>query len=75
MSIYSTNDRVGAAATIVADESYRPSDIGRIMYESQLNDQAIFEATLMADFAEINGLREGTLLESEIAAFTKHYEP
>ena len=71
MSIYSTNDRVGAAATIVADESYRPSDIGRIMYESQLNDQAIFEATLMADFAEINGLREGTLLESEIAAFNE----
>ena len=72
MSIYSTN-RAGAVASIdvVANESYRASDIGRIMYESQVNDQALFEATLAADFTEIAGLREGTLLESEITAFNE----
>jgi len=72
MSIYSTN-RAGAVASIdvVANESYRASDIGRIMYEAQINDMAIFEATLKADFAEINGIREGTMLESEIAAFNE----
>lgn len=72
MSIYSTN-RAGTVASVevVANESYRASDIGRIMYESQVNDQALFEATLAADFSEIAGLREGTLLESEIAAFNE----
>ena len=72
MSIYSTN-RAGTVASIdvVANESYRASDIGRIMYESQVNDQAIFEATLAADFAELGGLNEGTLLESEVAAFNE----
>lgn len=72
MSIYSTN-RAGTVASIdvVANESYRASDIGRIMYEAQLNDMAIFEATLRADFAEISGIREGTMLESELVAFNE----
>ena len=72
MSIYSTN-RAGTVASIdvVANESYRASDIGRILYESQVNDMAIFEAMAISDLTELNGLREGTLLESEIKAFNE----
>ena len=46
MSIYAANNRMGRAsdATVVANESYGANDIGRILYETQVNDQAIFEA-------------------------------
>ena len=72
MSIYSTN-RTGsmALAQVVANESYNSQDFGRIMYETQVNDMAFFEAVLACDFNEIKGLREGTLLESEIAALNE----
>lgn len=73
MSIYAANNRMGRAsdATVVANESYGANDIGRILYETQVNDQAIFEAVLASDFAEIQGLREGTLLESEVQALNE----
>ena len=48
--------------------SYTHNDIGLILYESEMNSMRIFEATLQADFAQIAGLREGTLLESEVEA-------
>ena len=72
MSIYSTN-RMGhaASATVVANEAYTGSELGRVLYESQVNDMAIFEAVIASDLKECEGLREGTLLESEIAAFTE----
>ena len=72
MAIYSAN-RMGqmATATVVAKEGYGTTDIGRIMYESELNDRAIFEAVIKCDFNEINALREGTLLESEVKAANK----
>lgn len=73
MSIYAANNRMGRAsnATVVANESYGANDIGRILYETQVNDQAIFEAIVASDLAEIQGLREGTLLESEVQALNE----
>lgn len=72
MSIYATN-RSGSAssATIVANEAYKSNDIGRILYESTVNDQRIFEAILASDLHECQALNEGTLLESEIAALNE----
>ena len=72
MPIYS-NNRTGsmALAQVAANESYTSEDFGRIMYESQLNDMAFFEAVLACDFKEIKGLREGTILEAEVAALNE----
>lgn len=72
MPIYS-NNRTGsmAVAQIAANESYTSEDFGRILYESQLNDMAFFEAVLTCDFNEITGLREGTILKSEVAALNE----
>lgn len=67
MSIYSKN-RSGSMYTsmIRCNETYTGSDLGLILYESECNNQKLFEAILANDFREINGLREGTLLESEV---------
>ncbi len=72
MSIYAAN-RMGhvSTATAVANESYGANDIGQILYESQLNDQALFEAIVVSDLRELKGIREGTLLESEITALNE----
>lgn len=65
MAIYSTNNKPNS---LNENYSYTHNDIGLILYESEINDMRIFEATLQADFAQITGLREGTLLESEVEA-------
>lgn len=72
MSIYSAN-RSGCMSTaaIAANESYAFNDCGRIIYESQINDMTLFESILACDFKEIQGLNEGTILESEIKALNK----
>lgn len=72
MPIYS-NNRTGsmALAQVAANESYTSEDFGRILYESQLNDMAFFEAVLACDFKEIKGLREGTILEAEVNKLNK----
>ena len=72
MPIYS-NNRTGsmAVAQLAANESYTSEDFGRILYESQVNDMAFFEAVLTCDFNEIKGLREGTILKSEVAALNE----
>jgi hypothetical protein len=54
-----------------ANESYGCNDLGRILYESEVNDMAFFEAILASDFREIQGLQEGTLLESEIKSLNE----
>lgn len=66
MSIYSAN-RCGSmdTSTIAANESYGMNDFGRILYEAQCNDMAIFEAIVMTDLAEMKAMSEGTLLLSE----------
>lgn len=69
MPIYSRNRVGGVGATVTANESYSDHDIGRIMYESAINQDRIFNAALARDFKEIDGTRNGTMLESELTAF------
>ena len=71
MSIYSTN-RSGSMVGIQFNPgNYKSVDIGRIMYESACNDQMMFEAIIGHDFRELNAIREGTMLQSEIAALNE----
>lgn len=70
MPIYSAN-RMGSMPVVEAAKGYGPEDIGRILYESEVNSQKIFEAALAADFAEIKARREGTMLESELTAMNE----
>ena len=74
MSIYSRN-RSGAAllAGVSANESYMESDIGTILAETEINDMAFFEAIMYSDLAEMNALREGTLLEADAKAANKGF--
>ena len=68
MGIYSTNRLSSTrSSTMRPDMSYRGSSaIGRCMYESVLNDNALNESLLLSDFQEIRGIREGTIMESEL---------
>ena len=72
MPIYSGN-RSGSMDILVteANMSYGPNDMARIMYESEVNDMKIFEAILQNDFREIKGIREGTILESELKSLNE----
>lgn len=72
MGIYSAN-RSGMmeTGTIAANENYTSCDAARIMYESQVNDMAIFEAIIASDLQEAKALQEGTLLESEAVKFNR----
>ncbi len=72
MGIYSAN-RSGMmeTGTIYANENYTSCDAARIMYESQVNDMAIFEAIIASDLQEAKALQEGTLLESEAVKFNR----
>lgn len=49
-------------------EGYGANDIGRIMYENEINEMNLFNAIIKNDFAEIKARTEGTLLESELQA-------
>lgn len=66
MSIYSGN-RTGIAslADTRVNESYSDNDIGTILYETECNDMAFFEAILYSDLTEIRDLREGVITEAE----------
>ena len=72
MSIYSAN-RMGmtSSAAITANESYKSNDLGRIIYESQVNDMTFFESIIVSDLMEANAIKEGTLLESEIKSLNE----
>lgn len=72
MPIYSGN-RSGSVDFLAteADMSYGPNDMARIMYESEINDMKVFEAVLQHDFQEIKGIREGTILESELKSLNE----
>lgn len=63
MPIYSKN-RSGMLKESVG--SYGMNDAGRIIYESFVNDHTIFEAIIKHDMNEIQGLREGTILEADV---------
>lgn len=72
MSIYSPN-RTGSMSTsnVQCESVYGAHEIGRIMYESQVNEMALFEAMVVSDLMEAQGLQEGTLLLSEAKAANK----
>ena len=72
MSIYSPN-RSGSMSTsnVQCESVYGAHEIGRIMYESQVNEMALFEAMVVSDLMEAQGLQEGTLLLSEAKAANK----
>ena len=72
MPIYSGN-RSGSMDILAteADMSYGPNDMARIMYESEVNDMKVFETVLRHDFQEIKGIREGTILESELRSLNE----
>lgn len=65
--IYTVNE--SATKKITTDSKY--SNFASILYESEQNDMAIFEAALACDFHEVKGLQEGTILQSEVAALTE----
>lgn len=70
MPIYSQT-RTGTSGTGVIEAAngyFNAAGIGRIMYENEINDMRLFEAAIGRDFAEAQGLREGTILESELSA-------
>ena len=72
MSIYSNNrSGVMEMAQVSMNEAYKNADIGTILAETEANDMAFFEAILYSDFNEIQGLREGTLLEAEAKKLNK----
>lgn len=72
MGIYSPNRFNGSVGVSKVNVGrYTTNDFGRIMYESECNDQALFEAILMTDFKEVQGLREGTILESELRSLNE----
>lgn len=67
MSIYSANRLANGGSNYVQPTlSYvGTAGLARIKHECALNDFALFEAALMNDMREINGIQEGTILESE----------
>ena len=69
MPIYSKN-RSGAVAEAKVT-GFGMNDTGRALYESCINDRTIFNAMIKHDMNEINGLKEGTILESEIQSLNE----
>lgn len=57
---------------IPAAEGYTVDSIGRILMENEMNDMAIFNATLRSDMYEIQARSEGTMLESELQALSEN---
>ncbi len=53
------------------NESYSHADLSKILFESEVNDMAIFESALACDFNEVRGLQEGTILESEVRSLNE----
>lgn len=70
MPIYSKN-RSGAVGAVVETGTYGSNDAGRVLYESCINDKTLFDAMIKHDMKEIQGLKEGTILESEVAALNE----
>lgn len=72
MPIYNRSQLSSGTTGFVATEGYNTTaDLGRALYESQLNDMRIFEAVCAADVHQYIGIREGTMLESEIRTLTE----
>lgn len=48
-------------------EAKNATNFANILFESEQNNMMIFEAALACDFHEVKGLREGTILNSELS--------
>ena len=73
MGIYSAN-RTGSPTGMVVENNanvYTSGDYGRILYECEYNDMLMFEAVMATDMNELQGLREGTILEAELKKLNK----
>lgn len=68
MPIFSGN-RVSGGMNIVANENYGEHDFGRVLYESAINDGIVFNSAVLREFKEIDAIREGTMINSELKAF------
>lgn len=68
MPIYSKN-RSGLITE--GKTGFGMNDTGRALYESCINDRAIFNAMIKHDMNEIKGLKEGTILESEVQSLNE----
>lgn len=68
MPIFSGN-RVSGGMNIVANENYGEHDFGRVLYESAINDGIVFNSAVLREFKEIDAIREGTMINSELKSF------
>lgn len=68
MPIFSGN-RVSGGMSIVANENYGEHDFGRVLYESAINDGIVFNSAVLREFQEVDAIREGTMVSSELSAF------
>lgn len=62
--IYTVNE----ASKPVVESAKKTTNFASILFESEQNSMMIFEAALACDFHEIKGLREGTIVSSELSA-------
>lgn len=69
MPIFSGNRVSAGSMSIVANENYGEHDFGRVLYECALNDSKVFNAALLREFKEVEAVREGTMMTSELRAF------
>lgn len=69
MPIFSGNRVSAGSMSIVANENYGEHDFGRILYECALNDSMVFNSALLREFKEVEAVREGTMMESELRSF------
>lgn len=68
MPIYSKNR---PTHSVTEAKSYGANDAGIILYESCVNDSILFNAMINHDRNEINAIKEGTILTSEIEALNE----
>lgn len=73
MPIISSNrfGSINGNVSVAANENYSIADCGRILYECERNDMAMFNAAMRSDMVEITAKNEGTLLESELVAMNE----
>ena len=62
--IYTVNE----ASKPVVENGVKHNNFASILFESEQNNMMIFEAALACDFHEIKGLREGTIVSSELSS-------
>jgi len=67
--IFSANRVSGSAVRICANENYDVHDCGKVLYECALNDRTVFTTAMLREYAEVEAIREGTMVRSELRSF------